>query len=329
MQYGIFVLPLWLFRKHHGGEWGFSVGDTADGDVPAPLRMTCMQSSTIIYQILSQSAMFPTNSQLHDVVASCYGNGLKALKMILQMSHPSFVDEPATLVTTYPKQRNNSLLEYKMEFEDFLQMRAMVQGHSRELDDTNELDIFINGLKDSAFVQQVSRNERQQPALQYKYKGDHLLETLNSILMMPDNPSNIEKAKQARAIRALTTPPPDTNTGRRSSRIPNLRPRRNPRVNAIGTASPTSTATSSSEGRETSGGSGDRTDSEEYYDYDQEGSRPPPLSEDNPGPFTNYEEACVNLMKVKIPDAEDTSKNLEVFYASGILTFMRLTHASS
>jgi len=226
--------------------------------------------------------MFPAGSYLHDVVASCYGNGLKALKMILQRAHPAFVDEPATLVTQYPKQRNNSLLEYKMEFEDFLQMRAMVLGHSREIDDKDELDIFINNLKDSSFVQQVSRAERRQAALEYKYKGDHLLETLNSILMMPDNPSNIEKAKQARAIRALTTPPPDANTGRRSSRIPNLRARRNPRVNAVGAASPNSTATSSFGGRWSSGGSGDQTDPGEYYDYDQEGSRPPPLSEENP-----------------------------------------------
>jgi len=200
-----------------------------------------------------------------------------------------------------------------MEFEDFLQMRAMVLGHSRELDDKDELDIFINNLKDSVFVQRISRDERRQASMQYKYKGDHLLETLNSILMMPDNPSNIEKAKQARAIRALTTPPPDTNTGRRSSRIPNLRPRRNPRVNAIGAASPTSTATSGSEGRELGGGSGGRTDSEEYYDYDQEGSRPPPLSEDNPGPFTNYEDACINLMTIDIPDTGDASRNLTVF----------------
>jgi len=187
--------------------------------------------------------MFPTNSYLHDVVASCYGNGLKALKMILQQSHPSFVDEPATLVTTYPRQRNLTLLEYKMEFKDFLQMRAMVQGHSRELDDTNELDIFINGLKDSAFVQRISHDERRQSSMQYKYKDDHLLETINSILIMPDNPSNLEKARQARAICTLSTPPPDTSTGQQSSRIPGLRPRCNTRVNAIGAASPNSAAT--------------------------------------------------------------------------------------
>jgi len=44
--------------------------------------------------------MFPTGSPLHYVVANCYGNGLKALKAILQRSYPAFVDEPSTLVQT-------------------------------------------------------------------------------------------------------------------------------------------------------------------------------------------------------------------------------------
>jgi len=102
MQHGACVHPLWLSRKNHGGEWGFTVGDGPNGDLPTPLCMTCHQSSTLIYQLLSQSSMFPTGSPLHDVVVNCYGNGLKALKAILQCSHPAFVDEPSTLVTTVP-----------------------------------------------------------------------------------------------------------------------------------------------------------------------------------------------------------------------------------
>jgi len=65
-------------------------------------------------------------------------------------------------------------------------MRAIVQGHSRELDDPGELDIFINNMKCNTFVQRVTQDERRQCALLHKYKGDKLLETLNSVLMMPD-----------------------------------------------------------------------------------------------------------------------------------------------
>jgi len=104
--------------------------------------------------------MFSSGSPLHNVVANCFGNGLKAPKAILQRPHPAFVDEPATLVTQHPRQREKSLLEYKMEAEDFLQMRSMAQGFSRELGDPNELDIFINNMKHSAFVQRVTQDER-------------------------------------------------------------------------------------------------------------------------------------------------------------------------
>jgi len=95
MQYGVYVHPLWLFRRNHGGEWGFTIGGGPNDYLPTLLCMTCHQSSTLIYQLLSQSLMFPTGSSLHDVVANCYGNGLKALKAILQRSHAAFADEPA------------------------------------------------------------------------------------------------------------------------------------------------------------------------------------------------------------------------------------------
>jgi len=190
MQHAVYVHPRWLFRKNHDGEWGFAVGDGPNDDLPT--RMTCQQSSTLIYQLLSQSTMFPTGSPLHDVVANCYGNGLKALKAILQRSHPAFVDEPSTLVTTYPKQKDKSLSEYKMQVEDFLQMRSIVQGFSKELDNPGELDIFVNNMKYSTFVQCVTQDERRQHSLIHKHQGDTLLETLNSVLMMPDCPGRNE-----------------------------------------------------------------------------------------------------------------------------------------
>jgi len=311
MQYGVYVHPLWLFRKNHGSEWGFSVGDGPDDDLLMPLRMTCQQSSILIYQLLSQSTMFPPGSPLHDVVANCYGNSLKALKTILLRSHPAFVDEPSTLVTTYPKQKDKSLLEYKMEAEDFLQMRVIVQGHSRELDDPGELDIFINNMKYNTFVQRVTRDERRQRVLLLKYKGDKLLETLNSVLMMPDCPGRNEAISASRAICQVSTPPREATTGARTLHIPPLRTRRGARVNVVGAASPNAPATSGSGSGGTSGGSGGRTDSKEYYDYNQ--GTPNSPNEDAPGPFTNYDEACLNLLQIDIPDRDDTPNNMLTF----------------
>ena len=79
-------------------------------------------------------------------------------------------------------------------------------------------------------------------------------------------------------------------------------------MNAVGAASTNSTGTSGSGSGGTSGGSGGRTDSEEYYDYDQ--GTPNTPNEDAPGSFTNYDEACLNLLQIKVPDRDDTPSNM-------------------
>jgi len=248
--------------------------------------------------------MFPSGSPLHDAAANCHGDGLKALKAISQQSHPAFVDEPAEPVTTHPKQKDESLLECKMEAEDCLQMRAMAQGFSKELDDPNELDIFINNMKCSAFVQRVTQDERRQRVLLHKCQGDKLLETLNSVLMMPDCPGN-KVIRAPRAVRQVSTPPRGAATGGRTSQIPQLRTRRGARVNVVGAAGPNSTNSGGSGSGRSSGGSLNRTDSEGCCDCDQGAP-----NEDVSGPFANCEEACLNLLQIEVPDREDTPNNM-------------------
>jgi len=239
-------------------------------------------------------------------VANCFGDGLKALKAILQRSHPAFVDEPAALITQCPRQKEKSLLEHTMEAKDHLQMRSVTQGFSKELDDPNELDVFVSHMKQSAFVQRTTRDERRQRALLHKCQGDKLLETLNSVLMLPDCPGN-DLIRTPRAVRQVSTPPRGATTGDRTSRIPRLRtrPGRGARVNAVGAASPNSTDTSGSGGARTSGGSSDQTGSEECCDNDQ--GTP---GDDVPEPFTNCEEACVHPLQIEAPDREDTPSNM-------------------
>jgi len=184
-------------------------------------------------------------------------------------------------------------------------MCSVVQGFSKELDDPGELDVFINNMKHSTHVQRVTRDERQQRALLHKCQGDKLLETLNSVLMLPDCPGRIEVMNSSRAVHTVSTPPREATAGARTSRIPPLRARRAARVNAIDVASPDSVGTSGSGSGGTSGGSGDRTDSEEHFNYDQG-----PPGEDVPRPFTNYEEACVNLLQIEVPDRDETPNNM-------------------
>jgi len=107
-----------------------------------------------------------------------------------------------------------------MEAEDFLQMRSIVQGFSKELDDPGELDIFINNMKCSTFVQRVARDERRQRSLLHKHQGDKLLEMLNLVLMMSDCPGRDEAIVTSRAARQVSTPPREVTTGAQTSGIP-------------------------------------------------------------------------------------------------------------
>jgi len=72
-------------------------------------------------------------------------------------------------------------------------------------------------------------------------------------------------------------------------------------VNAIGADSPSSASARGSGSEGASGNPADRTDSEEYCDYDQ--GVP---NNDAPELFTNYDEACVNLLQIEVPDQEET-----------------------
>jgi len=160
-------------------------------------------------------------------------------------------------------------------------------------------------MKYSTFVHRVTQDERRQRSLLHKYQGDKLLETLTSVLMMPDCPGRDEAISTSRAARQVTTPPREAATGTRTSQIPRLRQRCGARINAVGAASPNSAGTSGSGSGGTSGGSADRTDSEEYYDYNQGAP-----NEDVPGPFTNYEEACLHLLQIEVPDRDNIPSNM-------------------
>ena len=151
--------------------------------------MSIIHSSSLIYQILSQDNMFPPNSRLHNLVAQCYGDGYKALKAIILKSHPVYHDQPSTLITTYPRQKELSLLKYNMNFIDYLQLHAIITNFARDLDTEEELDIFIKGMKYGDYINRVTHDEHHLRANRIKYQGLQLLETLKRHLMAPDSPA--------------------------------------------------------------------------------------------------------------------------------------------
>lgn len=221
--------------------------------------------------------------------------------MIIQTSHPAYIDQPSTHITNCPKQKELSLLEYKMVFDDYCQMRAMINDYSRDLDDDKELDVFIMNMKYSEFANRVTRDECRMAAYQHKYRGDQLLETLHSVLMMSDSPA----IRPVRTIEAATP----TRTGANTStprRLPRNN-RRNARINQIGAADQQGQVPSP-DNSGSGGGDSDRTNPNDYHDYDVN-----PDDVTSPQPFSSYEEACLNLMEIEVPDTQNTPNNLMTF----------------
>lgn len=121
-NHGYYVHPLWCYRKDVSGLWGFTAGEGKDDDLPKRMEISLRQMSHTIFRLLSKSDMFPKGIALSAIVAACYGDGYHAIKSILLHVHPIFHDYPATLITTYPKQHNLTLLQYYQLFLDFLQL---------------------------------------------------------------------------------------------------------------------------------------------------------------------------------------------------------------
>ena len=217
-------------------EWGFTCGDDPDDDVPKRMEIIVHRTSNLVFQILSMKDMFPSGSRLKTVVAQCNGNGYKALKQIIFKSHPCYHVSPSTLITAYPRQREQSMTEYHNNFVDYQQLRAYISDIVKDLSDDGELEIFINNCKHSEFLQRVTRDERRVAALQYKYRGHQLVETLESYLMAPDSPARRDTMNETRAPNRTSIPAPTRRFTPSSSPNRGITPSRAPiatRVNDI------------------------------------------------------------------------------------------------
>ena len=182
MDHGYYAHPLYCFQKDHGGAWGFTAGDDPDDDLPLRLRIPVTQMAHTLFRLLQKPGMFPADSKCISIVQQCYGDGFKAIKQLLFPSHPVFHDQPATLITRYPVQGNRSLLKYHSMLMDFLQLRAFISDIDASLDQSHELDVFINGTKYNVFLNRVTRDERKVATLRHKYTSAQIVETLETYL---------------------------------------------------------------------------------------------------------------------------------------------------
>ena len=177
--------------------------------------------------MLLHPSLFPKDSRLVDIVYQCNNDGYHALKQILYQSHPAFHPRPSTLITRYPKQGSNqTLLQYYVIFQDYLQLQAYVRNYARSLDDDGELDVFIHHTYHHDFLSRKTQEERHLTAYKHRYTATQILGTLQGFLNSPDSPTSRSYA--------IKSPAP----ARRSPRLRD-RPPAAVRVHHLGMTTPT------------------------------------------------------------------------------------------
>ena len=243
MDKGYYVHPLYLFRKEHGGNWGFTFGDDPDDDLPKSCELKINSMSLPIWKLLQSSSIVPSDSEFSTIVTQCQNDGYMALKQMMTTIHPEFHLYPNTMITAYPKQRDRSLLKYHAIFTDYLQLRAYILNQDSSMGDKAEIDVFISNSKYSHFLHAVTRQERADTTLAHKYTACQIVETLTQHLRSPDSPlyDNIRRTPSPKSTESSSGS--SQSSLRSQSRSPDLqrssprkfrdRPPRSPRVRRV------------------------------------------------------------------------------------------------
>ena len=92
-----------------------------------------------------------------------------------------------------------------MTFEDFLQIRVMVQGYSRTLDDEGELDVFLNNMKHVDCINRVTCNKQCVVACRPRHQGSQLPETIERHMLATDSPARASTITGSRPMNRSDT----------------------------------------------------------------------------------------------------------------------------
>ena len=87
--------------------------------------------------------------------------GYECLCKLAANSHPNHNAHPAVFIRTTPVQSpTETLSQYYHPYLHFYDMRGYLQDNIKNLNDTNELDLFISGCIHSARLFAISREDR-------------------------------------------------------------------------------------------------------------------------------------------------------------------------
>ena len=84
--------------------YGFTCGNGAEDDLPQRMTTWIEHMKNGIWKLLSKKDMFPANSKYPTITMQANGDGYMALKQIMMLAHPSFLEQPALMICSPPVQ---------------------------------------------------------------------------------------------------------------------------------------------------------------------------------------------------------------------------------
>lgn len=204
---GLFVDPLYALRPDRG-QWGFTIGDSPNDDLPSTMYSLIHGSTGIIYQHLTSTCVLPSNSTLREQLLLANGDGYRALMMIIREVHPAYHPSPAEMVRAFPVQSADDSIEaYHLKFEDYLQLNAYIMNQDYTFNNQNIQDIFVINATHSEWLTDQVACRRTDTRYSSRYTHQHFLSEITSILLLHGSPTRKKPPP------TCTTPP--TNSWRR------------------------------------------------------------------------------------------------------------------
>ena len=140
-----------------------------------------------IHQAIAHKNVFPPgicNEQITIINTHAGSHGYEALLAIVQMDHPVYHHHPTSYICAPPKQcKPKALSAYFNRYLNYLQLRAYLKNIDTNLNDSSELDDFIDGTLFSVeYCWLIGEDcKSQSPNIFVQFSQNRIVGTLNRL----------------------------------------------------------------------------------------------------------------------------------------------------
>ena len=188
---GIYAHPYYLFDNSISTR-GFTIGNDEEDDLPSNFQSCIERMDILVHTALTKcfkNDKYSKTKDFYNSVLQNHGHGYQTLVQILMHNHPSVIERPSILCRDRPRQHEETIQTYFRNYNDFLELRAYAENNQNTLNDTGEVDAFIDGLKYSEYIHSASRMDRKDPSMDHKFTPGTIVTTLTSYLAYDESPS--------------------------------------------------------------------------------------------------------------------------------------------